>query len=72
MSSNPPPLDTAGQAPAKEPATASVVPPERKFPQPPLPPVDGEVHMWLYEKIAALQRERQSRLQKIISFLRGK
>jgi hypothetical protein len=35
-------------------------------------PVDGELHLWLYEKIATLQRERQSRLQKIISFLRGK
>src|SRR5262249_33763771 len=33
-----------------------------------LPPhgghVDGEVHVWLYDKIAELQRERQGRLQK--------
>jgi predicted component of type VI protein secretion system len=33
---------------------------------------DGEVHVWLYDKIAELQRERQSRLQRIIGFLRGK
>jgi pSer/pThr/pTyr-binding forkhead associated (FHA) protein len=35
-------------------------------------PRDREVHIWLYEKIEALQRERQSRLQKIMNFLRGK
>jgi hypothetical protein len=35
------------------------------------PPVEGEVHVWLYDKIAALQKERQTRLQKILNFLRG-
>src|SRR5262249_27658051 len=41
-----------------------------------LPPqegqVDGRVHYWLYDKIAELQRERQSRLQRVFNFLRGK
>jgi pSer/pThr/pTyr-binding forkhead associated (FHA) protein len=60
-------LLTAAAAPA--PTAAQ---PMLNIPQPPLAAVDGEVHMWLYEKIAALQRERQSRLQRIINFLRGK
>jgi pSer/pThr/pTyr-binding forkhead associated (FHA) protein len=69
---NPPPLETGTQTPSAETSEAAAVPPGLKIPQPPLAAVDGEVHVWLYEKIAALQRERQSRLQKIISFLRGK
>ena len=68
------PAAEAETSPAKEPAAnshAKPTSPGLDLPQPPLGPVDGEVHLWLYEKMAALQRERQSRLQKIINFLRG-
>jgi hypothetical protein len=35
-------------------------------------PADNNVHVWLYDKIAELQRERQSRVKRLFDFLRGK
>jgi hypothetical protein len=32
---------------------------------------DKEIQNWLYDQIASLQRERETRLQKLISFLSG-
>jgi pSer/pThr/pTyr-binding forkhead associated (FHA) protein len=47
-------------------------PPSFGMPPSPQKQSDGEVHLWLYQKIESLQKERHSRLQKILSFLRGK
>jgi hypothetical protein len=33
---------------------------------------DQEVHAWLYDRIATIQKERQSRWQTILGYLRGK
>lgn len=33
---------------------------------------DGEVHLWVFQRIEAIQEERKSRMRKIYNFLRGK
>jgi hypothetical protein len=37
----------------------------------PMPPVDGDVHTWLSQRIEVLEAERQTRWQRILSFMRG-
>jgi len=46
--------------------------PPLELPQPKTDPNDGAVHIWLYDRITQLQRERQSTLKKIFNFLSGK
>jgi pSer/pThr/pTyr-binding forkhead associated (FHA) protein len=38
----------------------------------PAPNTDGTIHVWLSERIAALEQEQQSRWQKVMSFVLGK
>lgn len=57
--------------PAADPLVSSKLPP-LQLPQPQADPNDGAVHIWLYDRITQLQRERQSTLKKIINFLAGK
>jgi pSer/pThr/pTyr-binding forkhead associated (FHA) protein len=71
-------------APTSQPATAATAPepavgplvssklPPLQLPQPKADPDDGAVHIWLYDRITQLQRERQSTLKKILNFLAGK
>jgi pSer/pThr/pTyr-binding forkhead associated (FHA) protein len=33
---------------------------------------DGDVHLWVFQRIEAIQEERKSRMRKIYNFLRGK
>jgi small-conductance mechanosensitive channel len=77
-----------GIAEAEEPATAQRVEaePEKSqepaepraaeaLPPPPSPDTtipSGEFHLWFHERMRALQRERQSLLQKILSTVTGK
>jgi pSer/pThr/pTyr-binding forkhead associated (FHA) protein len=60
---NPSPRPTP--APNSKPATES-----KPLPLPQKPP-EKDMHAWLSQRIAALQEERQSRWQKIVSFLGG-
>jgi hypothetical protein len=46
-------------------AKSAPSPPPRKFPE-------GDVHAWLSQRLAALQEERQTRWQKVLSLLTGK
>jgi pSer/pThr/pTyr-binding forkhead associated (FHA) protein len=73
-----PPVEPAASPPA-EPAPAPVV--AAKLPEEPVPPApaagrerqgSAEIHDWLTKRIESLQRERQSRWQKIMGFLTGK
>ena len=53
------------------PAPASKVAGDSKPLPPPQKPPEKDMHAWLSQRIAALQQERQSRWQKIVSFLGG-
>jgi pSer/pThr/pTyr-binding forkhead associated (FHA) protein len=62
---------SAAANPASRPAPAM----KNNLESKPLPPSQGrpekDMHAWLSERIAALQQERQTRWQKIVSFLGG-
>jgi pSer/pThr/pTyr-binding forkhead associated (FHA) protein len=64
-------------SPAANPSSRSAPAPSSKFaadakPLPlPQKPLEKDMHAWLSQRIAALQQERQSRWQKIVSFLGG-
>jgi hypothetical protein len=64
---------------AKETATVAASAERKAPPQPPSPPTGQpapppgvDIHAWLHQRMAAIQEERQSRWQKILSFLGGK
>ena len=42
------------------------------LPPTPVEATQGEVHMQLFQRIEAIQQERQNQLQKILHFLTGK
>jgi hypothetical protein len=46
--------------------------PPLELPQPKEATTDGDVHLWLHQRINAIQRERQSILKKLFSFMAGK
>jgi pSer/pThr/pTyr-binding forkhead associated (FHA) protein len=61
--------------PAKPPAysfTPAPKEPPLELPQPKETTTDGDVHLWLYQRINALQHERQSILKKLYKFVVGK
>ncbi|HLJ94436.1 MAG TPA: FHA domain-containing protein [Gemmataceae bacterium] len=64
--------ESATVSPTSRPAPAPKPAPESK----PLPQPEGQpekdMHAWLSQRLAALQEERQTRWQKIVSFLSGK
>jgi hypothetical protein len=35
-------------------------------------PANADLHLWLNQRIAELEQERQSRWQKILGFLKGR
>ncbi len=53
---------------ATEPVPASTATPEEIA----AAQMDGEVHLWLFQRMEAIQEERKSRIKKIYNFLRGK
>jgi hypothetical protein len=68
-------------APAKEPGavgSAKEEPPlplSQPAPNPPPPgggATDKDIHVWLYQRIDEIQRERQSRFPKIVTYMLGK
>ncbi len=61
----------ADQEAAADPLVSTKLPP-LELPQPTTDANDGAVHIWLYDRITELQRERQSTLKKILNFLSGK
>lgn len=72
-------MERQGTKPAEGPPTnGSPVPSPAAEPQPlpetPRPPVrsDQDIHAWLYQRIASIQQERETRWQRILHFMLGK
>jgi pSer/pThr/pTyr-binding forkhead associated (FHA) protein len=63
--------EPATQEAANDPLVSTNLPP-LELPQPNPDASDGAVHVWLYDRITELQRERQNTLKKIFNFLAGK
>ncbi len=69
-SKTPPTPQPAARPVPKRPAQPAAATNGRNGAEPPAP--DETIHAWLSDRIAALQQERQSHWQKIVSFLGGK
>jgi len=66
------PTEVAVEKPTKNEAPQREIKPAMDLPPTPVEATQGEVHMQLFQRIEAIQQERQNQLQKILHFLTGK